>query len=278
MPKVQPASTTIAQQTQSNKDTLAATLASQMMGQDTPYGTLGYQQTGVDANGNPLYTASTKFSPEQMDILAKLQGTQMDLGGIHNALASNVGDFYSTPPDLSERAGTQVQKNMDRQLSYMGPFMQQQTEQLDATLRNQGLFPGGEAYDRAMRTLRDNQFQSVGNYANQFQPQAFQQAVTQYEEPAKMIQQLMGMTQPSKLTESLVGTPKVAQNNTDVGGITAAAQAAQMQQYQAKLAQHNAMMSGIMGIATTAMGAPGLGGLVSGVGGAIGNQIIPTLT
>lgn len=50
-----------------------------------------------------------------------------------------------------------AQTQFDRQMSLMGPQMEQSREMLDSRLRNQGLRPGTEAYDRAMKDLQDQQ-------------------------------------------------------------------------------------------------------------------------
>ena len=45
-----------------------ATAAGNMIGQNTPYGNLSYSQSGTDASGNPMYTATTTLSPAQQQI------------------------------------------------------------------------------------------------------------------------------------------------------------------------------------------------------------------
>lgn len=256
-------------QQQFNQQQLAATQAAQQTGQQTQYGSLGYIQTGVDANGNPQYTAISQLNPQQQAILNNLQNTQTILGGAGGQLAANSAGMYSTPPDFSEAAGTQTRINMERQLGYLTPFFNQQTEQLDAQLRNQGLTPGTQAYDRAMRTIRDNQNQSVMSFLNQTQPLAFQQAQAQYQQPLQTIAGIYGLSQPGNLQGSFVNTPRPTMGATDFIGANTAYNTAQMETYKAKQAQHNAMMQGIMGIGMAAMGVPpvGLMGGMMGGGG-----------
>lgn len=224
-------------------------------------------QTGVDANGNPQYTAISQLSPEQQAILHRLQQTQTSLGSTGGELADAVSGMYSTPPDFSEAAGTQTRINMDRQLEYMQPFMTQQTEQLDNQLRNQGLTPGTAAYDRAMRTLRDNHFQSIAGFLNQTQPIAFQQAKDQFNQPLNTIASIYGLSQPANLQGSFVNTPKPTMGATDFIGANTAYNTAQQEAYKAKLAQQSAMLQGIFGIGTSILGMPGLGGINSTASG-----------
>lgn len=253
IPNVQNPQTTITQQTQANTDALHATQAAQSTNQDTPYGTLNYSITGQDPYGNPLYTAKTDLSADQKAILDNLESNQIGLGTTGNNLIGNVSNLYGNAPDFSEQAGTQTKINMDRQLAYLSPYFNQQTNNLDNKLRNQGLVPGTVAYDNAMRTVRDNQNQSVMSFLNQTQNQSFNQAQTQYTQPLQTISAILGLTQPGNVANSLVNTPKPTQAATDVGGIVNASQQAQMERYKAQLGQYNAMMSGIMGAGTTAM-------------------------
>ena len=240
-------------QTQSNLATLHATQAAQNIGQNNQYGSLGYQITGSDPEGNPLYTATSTLSPDQQQILDNLENSQKGLGGTGFNLVNDVSGLYGEAPDFSEQAGTQTKINMDRHLAYTDPFRQQQTEQLDNQLRNQGLFPGSKAYDRAMLKLRDDQSQSIQNFLNTSQPIAFNQAVQQYNQPLETIGKIFGLTQPANLQQSFVGTPKPTMGSTDVAGITASAFDSSMKNYQAQLAQHNAMMNGIFGIGSAGL-------------------------
>ena len=48
-----------------------------------------------------------------------------------------------------------------RQMSLVGPMHEQATEALDVQLRNQGLVPGTEAYDRGVENLRNQQGEEV---------------------------------------------------------------------------------------------------------------------
>jgi len=252
-----------------NQAALTGTQSAQQTGQATPYGGLQYIQTGVDANGVPQFTAISQLSPEQQAILGNLQGTQQTLGDTGNALSTAASGMYQQPPDFSETAGTQTKINMDRQLAYLTPYFTQQGEQLDNQLRNQGLVPGSQAYDRAMRTMQDNQNQSIMKFLNDTQGQSFQQAVTQFEQPLKTLGGIFGLTQPASLPSNLINTPKPALAGADFVGANTAYNQAQMQVYQAKLAQHNAMMQGIFGIASTAMGMPGMTmGSIGGMTGA----------
>jgi len=269
-PKPAPVSQVVAGQTASNQAALTGTQTAQQTSQVTPFGNLNYIQTGVDTNGIPQFTAISNLSPEQQAILTNLQNTQTELGGAGTNLANAVFNQYSQPPDFSEAAGTQTRINMERQLAYLNPFFEQQTEQLDNQLRNQGLTPGTEAYDRALRTLRDNQNQSVMRFLNETQPTAFNQAREQFNQPLQTLGGIMGLTQPASLTNNLINTPKPSLNAADYIGANTAFNQANMERYKAQVAQQNALMQGIFTLGGAAMGVPMIPGMFGGMGGITG--------
>ena len=113
---------------------LQATAANRI-NQQTPYGSLQYQQTGTDAQGNPIWSANQQLSPELQQL------TQSSLAGLQASQANpmygiNPGDTYSNA--IMQR---------------LAPQQRQQAEALDAQLANQGIMPGSEAYNRA-KTLQ----------------------------------------------------------------------------------------------------------------------------
>jgi len=105
---------------------LQATAANRI-NQQTPYGSLSYQQTGTDAQGNPIWSANQQLSPELQQL------TQSSLAGLQASQANpmygiNPGDTYSNA--IMQR---------------LAPQQSQAREALDAQLANQGIMPGSEA-------------------------------------------------------------------------------------------------------------------------------------
>jgi hypothetical protein len=101
--------------------------------QVTPYGNLNYSQT-TDQYGNPTWTATQSLSPELQALtqssLQNLQSSQnKPLYGI------NPGETYS-----------------DAIMRRLQPQIAQSDEQQTAALANQGIVPGTQAYENAMRT------------------------------------------------------------------------------------------------------------------------------
>ena len=219
--------------------------------QSDPYGSLSYEQTGTGPGGTPIYSSSVNLSPVQQQLLVTLQGTQQTAGTGAGSLlsAANYG-MQSPTAAIGDLSSGLTQQNMQQYLAAQQPFMTTQTQQLDTQLRNQGLAPGQPAYDNAMRQLTQTQGLTVAGATAAFEPQAFQQATTEYELPAALSTQLAGFGAPANPTQQResgaalnVQTPNTA---ADLSAETTAAQ----NQYQAQQAQYNAMVSGLMGIGT----------------------------
>ena len=169
----------------------AATQANRM-NQNTPYSSLNYTQ-GVDANGNPTWTANQQLA----------QPLQQSLQNIQGQLAQST----ATPFDASQYQANQV--GQGPQFSQMGnaanlqtsvngtgmegwdaatnlinqrlqPQIQQSQDRLTAQLANQGIVPGTEAYNRAM-TLQGQKTNDLMTQAqlagSQVQNQMFNQNV-----------------------------------------------------------------------------------------------------
>ena len=115
----------------------AATQANRI-NQNTPYGSLNYTQ-GVDQYGNPTWTANQQLSqPLQNLTNTSLQGLQQSLQ--NPAYGINSGQTYS-----------------DAIMQRLQPQLAQQSQSQAAALANQGIVPGTQAYDNAMRTFQQGQ-------------------------------------------------------------------------------------------------------------------------
>jgi hypothetical protein len=115
----------------------AATQANRI-NQNTPYGSLNYTQS-VDANGNPTWTANQQLSQPLQDLTnTSLQGLQQSLQNPMYGI--NPGQTYS-----------------DAIMQRLAPQLAQQSESNTAALANQGIVPGTQAYENAMRTFQQGQ-------------------------------------------------------------------------------------------------------------------------
>lgn len=257
------------EQGQQSRDTAAFNASLNRIGQVGPYGSLDYTQHGTDpTTGAPIYRASVTLTPDQQAILDTLENNQRAIGGTVGNLVDNTASMYGSPvnlpdvPDFFTGATPVVNEMLSRHDAFMDPYRTREIENLDATMRNQGLFPGTPAYDRAMRELRDTQTRAQGQFLNTAQNQAFTQQQSQYQ--AQMEEALKEYGLPLDTIRHLMGLTTVG-SPTFVTPAAATAQAPDitklaMDSYNAQQAQYNEGVSYLTG------GLKYVGGLPTGVG------------
>jgi hypothetical protein len=223
-----------------------------------PYGSLTYQQIGTGPNGVPIYGTSESLSGAQQGLLNTLQGTQQSAGTGAGGLIGGANYGATSPTQvIGDLASGLTGQNMSAYLASADPFFTTQSQQLDTQLRNQGLAPGNPAYDNAMRQLQTNQGYSVYGAAAAFEPQAFQQATTEYTLPATLGEQLAGFGAPAtnQLGSTMQGGAALNVQTPNAASFLGPEVQAAQNQYQAQQAQYNAMINGLMGIGSGFLGA-----------------------
>jgi hypothetical protein len=220
---------------------LQATAANRI-NQQTPYGSLQYQQTGTDAQGNPIWSANQQLSPELQQL------TQSSLAGLQASQANpmygiNPGDTYSNA--IMQR---------------LQPQQSQAREALDAQLANQGIMPGSEAYNRAKTLLGQTQNDAltsaiVGGMQTGIQAQGLQNTT------AANIRNLATPGYVNPYNQAAVAGPDylsayTAQNATDIA------------RQNAEAAQRSSLISGLAGLGSSAI--LGGTGANSALGGLLG--------
>ena len=251
-PKVPDPTKTAAAQTASNQGTAISQQLLNMTNQVTPYGNLTYNQTGTrtyfDPSLNkevslPSYTATTQLSPEQQALLN--QQTQFDsrFNDIALQQTGRIGDMLGTPFDYNPGeheawAGDLYGKlNNDTNAAAMAGMEQK--------LANQGLQPGTQAYDDAMRNLTYGQDKARNDFLLNSYGQGFQTALTERNQPINETTALMSGGQVQQ--PQFASTPQTGVNGTDIAGLTNAA-------YQAKLGNYQSTMGGLMGLGSSLLG------------------------
>jgi hypothetical protein len=261
---------TAAQQQALNAQTAAAQLqyleqaqAGSMVNQSNPYGTLNYTQSGTGPGGVPLWQANVQLSPEQQALFDQLQGTKQSAGAQGSALINSANYGSISPTDaIGSLTGGLTSQVMNAEVGYLQPFQQMETQQLDTTLRNQGLSPGEPAYDNAMRQLTTSHNLAVQNFEATAEPQAFQQATSLYQMPMTMGEQLAAFGAPGDPSQDFVNAPGLTaptiapttmQPANLIGAVNNSTDA-QMQAYAAQQANNQAMLTGAFGIPTALLG------------------------
>ena len=109
-------------------------------------------QQGVDLSKSELGLHMT-------DRLMNEQGQPMDWGQFAAPGGSVAPGQYDDPRKYYNKAGTAI---YDKATSRLDPMWEQRTQAADIKLRNQGIRPGDEAYDTAMRNLEMDKTDAYG--------------------------------------------------------------------------------------------------------------------
>lgn len=207
-----------AAQTQGSAEIQAA-IANAIMNrpqQNTPLGSQSWTQTGTakvpEAGGLPgfdvpTYQSDITLSPQGQRIYDTALNTQENLLGQASQSLGKPMDA-SNVKELTDQAYSTMTSRLDPQWS------QAKTSE-ETKLTNQGLRPGGEAYDNAMRVFGQQQndaYQQAGLAALGYSPQLLQQQIAMRVQPLNELQALqtgaqVGMPQFAGTSPTNVGAP-----------------------------------------------------------------------
>jgi hypothetical protein len=206
----------------------------------------GSMQWTNDGNGN--WTQNETMSPQNQALYDQAMGLQSDA----MTKLSQQGDFKGPDqiqwnPDAMQQYGDAIYKStMDR----AAPKQAQDMEAFTTKLRQQGLVPGSEGYDRAMKNLMTSQgdvnsqaanqatIQSKDQYRNDYlaqlqgQNQNYGQAKSEYEMPWDRVGNAQNLAQAQK--------PSFASFNQGTGYNPQDLMGAANAKYQARMGSYNA--------------------------------------
>jgi len=239
-----------------NLDAARAATAANRVNQVTPYGNLDYTISGQDPYGNPTWTATTSLSDVGQQLLNNQNAASLGLGGTINAalgrVQSTMGQEFN--PNLPSTGFNPGQSYQEAYMQRLAPQIEQNREAMQARLANQGIAPGTQAYDNAMRqqAQRENdlllgattQGFGVGSQANQ---QAFNQEMTKYNMPLNTLSALRSGSQvqnPSFVNSAQQATTSGA----DILGAAQMGYNAQMGDFNQKQAAQQNFNQGLMGL------------------------------
>lgn len=278
--------------------------------QSGPFGSVSYNQSGTDAQGNPIFSQQTSLDPNELAYrdqqrstafggygqgLAGLSGSADRFGGAADQLMDTgqqrLGAF-GTPGNLSsqgafDRAYSTASANME-------PRMARSTAAAENRLRNQGLDPTSEAYKSQMNDLALQQNESRNDLSTKLQGQLFNQDLQGRQQNYNEAAGLYGLGAQAGQTElqaaqglgslgrsgmvdaaTAPGVSDYAQVNTggpvDYAGLNTSAFNQQNEQYKQQMAQRNAMIGGLAGIGGSILTAPMGGGM--SVGGNLAQRL-----
>lgn len=143
-------------QAAANREASIASQEMSMVNQLTPQGSLTYEQTGTSDSGNPQYTATQSYSPEQREIYDLATDVSRQFGETAQAQLGTASDKLSAPIDYSQ-FGPAPEANeatrtasRDAILQRLQPQMDRDRAALQASLANQGFVTGSEGYNSAL--------------------------------------------------------------------------------------------------------------------------------
>lgn len=218
-----------------------------MVGQNSPWGSLSYDQTGTttitDPNGKPItvpqYTANTALSPTQQAIFDKNQQTEIGLADLANEQIGKVGDILDKPFEFNNQDAENWAYDLGSQR--LDPRFQQQEEQLRTRLINQGVRPGTAAFDAEFSRLGQDKNDAYNQLMLQGRGQAFQEAAYTRTAPLNEIIGLMSGTQVQNPQSTFAQTPQTGVAGVDYTGLV-------NNKYQTEMSGYNNSMNALGGL------------------------------
>ena len=246
---------TAAAQAKANKEAAVAQYGLAATNQNTPQGSLNYQQIGTWSDGTPRFEATQTYSPGEQSIYETGVQTRQNLGNIGRDQSARIGELLGTPFDIDAARDNKI---ANIQKGFLDPQWQEQEQSLETQLINKGVRPGTEAYTRAMRDFSTNRQRAYDQSYLDAYKTAEGSALTQRNQPINEISALLSGSQVSN--PAYQGTPSPGVAPTDVLG----AQQQSLNQsnlgWQADVNRQQGLMSGIFGLGSAALGGWGYGG------------------
>lgn len=247
-------------QSQFNTNTAITQQLLNMVGQNTPYGSVSYDQTGttsfVGADGKtyslPSFTQNTKYTPEGQAILDQTIGAQTNLAETANAQSEAVKGQLSDPFSFTNQDAADWAYDLAQ--TRIAPQQQQAQQALDQQLYNKGIRPGTEAWDREQARAAQARNDQNNQLALTGRTQAFQEALTTRNQPLNELNALLSGSQLQNPTAGATATPQTSVGGVDYSGLV-------QQNYQNQLQSSGGMLGGLFGLA----GSLGSGALTGGL-------------
>lgn len=231
---------TAAAQGQWNSFTAQQQQAMNMTNQNSPWGSLTYDQTGtqtiIDPNGKPVnvprYTANTTLTPEQQAIYDQSQAAELNLATIANEQSGRVGEILNNPFEFNNSDAEQWAYDL------ASPRILQQQGKNESALRSQliasGIRPGTANWDSEMSRLTNANTDQLNQLALTGRGQAFSEQLAQRNQPLNEIIGLMSGTQIQNPNSTFAQTPQSQVAGVDYSGLVQNKYNADMQAYNAK--------------------------------------------
>lgn len=231
---------TAAAQGQWNSFTAQQQQAMNMTNQNSPWGSLTYDQTGtqtiIDPNGKavqvPRYTANTTLTPEQQAIYDQTQGADLNLATIANEQSGKIGELLNNPFSFNNDDASNWA--YDLASSRILPQQQKNQAALESQLVNSGIRRGTAAWDSEMARLTNANTDQLNQLALTGRGQAFSEQLATRNQPLNEIIGLTSGTQIQNPNATFAQTPQSQVAGVDYSGLVQNKYNADMQAYNAK--------------------------------------------
>lgn len=231
-----------------NRDTAVSEQLLNMVDTHNPWGNVDYDQTGstsyTDSTGRtitiPRFTQTTTFTPEQQTIFDRTQAAQTNIAGLAQDQSARLQSYLSTPFQFGNQDAADW--SFDLASSRILPQQQRAEEALRTRLVNAGLRPGTQAWDSEMERMTQANRDQLNQLALQGRGQAFSEALATRAAPINEITALLSGSQVTSPGAMSGQTPQTTVGGVDYSGLV-------QDNYRAKLANQQAMMGGLFGLA-----------------------------
>lgn len=260
--------------TATSQGSVQAAIANNLLNQRNTYTPLGSQtftQNGSTSipgiGGNPgfdipTYQQNINLTPQGQQLYSGELGLMTGLQGLGQGALNRTAASLNKPFDAGS-VGQIADQSYGLQTARLDPQWAQNKEQFDSQMANQGLVPGGEAYDNAYRDFsnsRNDAYNQARLSSISTMPQTFQLATAAREQPLTELSSIMSGTQPQMPQFQPVPAAGGIQGPNMLGATQAGAGYNQGL-YNSQVGQNNAMTSGLFGLgAAGVMGAGSAGG------------------
>jgi hypothetical protein len=249
---------TAAAQGNMNQNTATTQQLLNMTNQVTPDGSLTYSQTGnntfTGADGKtytvPQFTATQTLSPTGQKLYDLTQESKLNLGNAGVTASKKIGDILGTNVNLNNDAVEA--RLMDLGTRRLQPQFARDEASMRATLINSGIRPGSDAWNTEMTRLGQNKNDALTQLLLSGHSTAVNDILTERNQPINEISALMSGSAVGQ--PNFMNTPQAQVAGVDYAGMVRDKYNAQNDQYKTQVAQDNALMGGLFGLAGTAGG------------------------
>ena len=238
-----------------NQNTATTQQLLNMTNQVTPQGSLTYNQTGSNtftgADGKtytvPQFTATQTLSPTEQRLFDLNNTSRTNLGQAGVTATKKIGDILGSNINLSNDA-------VENRLLELGtkrltPQFERDDQAMRTQLINSGIRPGSAAWATEMGRLGQNKNDALNQLLLTGHQTAVNDILTERNQPLNEITALMSGSQVQN--PAFTSTPQASVAGTDYSGIVQNNYRAATDQYRTDVAQNNAMLGGLFGLAGT---------------------------